>query len=220
MKELKAIPTLYKGIEFRSRLEARWAVFFDACGLDWDYEPEGFILPDGSWYLPDFLIHNAENALGALGSKLWIEIKGDLKEADIQRIDLFSGGRQIELKRPLTKDEIRRLPKCRSIDVASDGKTYLEIYPERPTLILGPLPKGDGASELFADALGYSRTRRDEEFSFCFITGDDFGALPVIDKNGKFELVSTIPDLIECDLALTQGAYRQALSAKFERKGE
>ncbi|MCB6994492.1 hypothetical protein LI177_13475 [bacterium 210820-DFI.6.37] len=31
MNQLKAIQTEYKGYRFRSRLEARWAVFFDAC---------------------------------------------------------------------------------------------------------------------------------------------------------------------------------------------
>ena len=29
VKVYKAIPTFYNGIEFRSRLEARWAIFFD-----------------------------------------------------------------------------------------------------------------------------------------------------------------------------------------------
>ena len=38
--KLKPIPTVYKGYRFRSRLEARWAVFFDACGAKWEYEPE------------------------------------------------------------------------------------------------------------------------------------------------------------------------------------
>ncbi len=51
------IPTEYSGIQFRSRLEARWAVFFDALGLKWQYEPEGYQLPSG-WYLPDFLLPN------------------------------------------------------------------------------------------------------------------------------------------------------------------
>ena len=54
---LKPIPTEYKGHLFRSRLEARWAVFFDACGVEWEYEPEGFDLGDGVRYLPDFLLH-------------------------------------------------------------------------------------------------------------------------------------------------------------------
>jgi hypothetical protein len=51
--ELKAIQTVYKGYQFRSRLEARWAVFFDGIGIKWDYEEQGFDL-NGCWYLPDF----------------------------------------------------------------------------------------------------------------------------------------------------------------------
>ncbi len=58
MSEIKAIPTEYKGYLFRSRLEARWAVFFDAMGIEWEYEPEGFVLSNGSWYLPDFYLLN------------------------------------------------------------------------------------------------------------------------------------------------------------------
>lgn len=51
---IKAIETIYKGYRFRSRLEARWAVFFDALNTIWQYEPEGYVLEDGSTYLPDF----------------------------------------------------------------------------------------------------------------------------------------------------------------------
>lgn len=50
---LRAIQTEYRGYKFRSRLEARWAVFFDALGVKWSYEVEGYELPSG-WYLPDF----------------------------------------------------------------------------------------------------------------------------------------------------------------------
>ena len=46
-----AIPTWHAGVKFRSRLEARYAAWFDACGVDWLYEP--FDL-DG--YIPDFII--------------------------------------------------------------------------------------------------------------------------------------------------------------------
>ena len=53
---IKAIQTRYKGYHFRSRLEARWAVFFDALGLEWEYEPEGFDLGEAGWYLPDFKV--------------------------------------------------------------------------------------------------------------------------------------------------------------------
>lgn len=36
---IKAHPTKYNGVQFRSRLEARWAAFFDLAGWDWEYEP-------------------------------------------------------------------------------------------------------------------------------------------------------------------------------------
>jgi hypothetical protein len=45
------IPTLYKGVNFRSRLEARYAVLFDQLGWLWEYEP---IDLDG--WIPDFVI--------------------------------------------------------------------------------------------------------------------------------------------------------------------
>lgn len=51
---IKAIETRYKGYRFRSRLEARWGVFFDAMGWEWEYEPEGYNLGEAGWYLPDF----------------------------------------------------------------------------------------------------------------------------------------------------------------------
>lgn len=41
---MRPIETKYRGYRFRSRLEARWAVFFDTLGLKWWYEPEGFDL--------------------------------------------------------------------------------------------------------------------------------------------------------------------------------
>lgn len=52
---IKAIETEYNGYKFRSRLEARWAVFFDAAHISYQYEPEGFDL-NGDWYLPDFYL--------------------------------------------------------------------------------------------------------------------------------------------------------------------
>src|SRR4051812_25766152 len=51
---MKAIETRYRGYRFRSRLEARWAVFFDKLGLQWEYEEQGYVLPKAGCYLPDF----------------------------------------------------------------------------------------------------------------------------------------------------------------------
>lgn len=51
---MKAIETKYRGYRFRSRTEAKWAVFFTTLKFRWEYEPEGFQLSSGHWYLPDF----------------------------------------------------------------------------------------------------------------------------------------------------------------------
>lgn len=70
MSAIQAIETRYKGYRFRSRLEARWAVFFDALGVKWEYEPEGFMLPpDGDHYLPDFRVWTPQ------GKPIWYEVK-------------------------------------------------------------------------------------------------------------------------------------------------
>lgn len=55
MPELTPIKTEYRGHLFRSRLEARWALFFDLMAVRWTYEGEGYELPGGR-YLPDFEI--------------------------------------------------------------------------------------------------------------------------------------------------------------------
>lgn len=53
--DIKPIETRYKGYKFRSRLEARWAVFFDNLGIRYEYEFEGFSF-EGFQYLPDFYL--------------------------------------------------------------------------------------------------------------------------------------------------------------------
>ena len=63
---MKAIETVYNGYRFRSRLEARWAVFFDTLGIRYEYEKEGYDL-SGLWYLPDFWLPEQD---------CWAEIKG------------------------------------------------------------------------------------------------------------------------------------------------
>lgn len=86
---IKAIETRYKGYRFRSRLEARWAVFFDALNFDWEYESEGFVLSDGTHYLPDFRVKTPQ------GKDVWYEIKPSGILSD-EKFDLFQaecGGR-------------------------------------------------------------------------------------------------------------------------------
>lgn len=80
---MQPIETQYKGYRFRSRLEARWAVFFDHLGLSWQYEPEGFDLGDGVWYLPDFRVESSHHNV------IWYEVKPKGTVSD-PKFDKFS----------------------------------------------------------------------------------------------------------------------------------
>jgi len=71
----RPIETRYAGCRFRSRLEARWACFFDTLGIAWEYEPQGYLVgPDARPYLPDFWLP---------GEKVWAEVKGSQDQLDI-----------------------------------------------------------------------------------------------------------------------------------------
>jgi hypothetical protein len=80
---IKAIETRYKGFRFRSRLEARWAVFFDTLGLPFRYEVEGYVLGDGRRYLPDFWLGNDDKFIVEIKpSKPHWPCRGWLREVD------------------------------------------------------------------------------------------------------------------------------------------
>ena len=83
---MKALETVYAGVRFRSRLEARWAVYFDRMKIRWDYEPEGLQIsnrlyapdsPDTFGYLPDFWFPD----FGCYG-----EVKGSLDRAGLWKV--------------------------------------------------------------------------------------------------------------------------------------
>ena len=82
---IKAIETVYAGCRFRSRLEARWAVFLDAMGIAWQYEAQGYELNDrlgvmradtAIYYLPDFWLPEFN---------LHAEVKGALSDDELRR---------------------------------------------------------------------------------------------------------------------------------------
>jgi hypothetical protein len=84
---IKPIETIYNGYRFRSRLEARWAVFFDTLGVKYEYEKEGYDL-NGKKYLPDFWLPE---------QKCFIEIKGqkptpdEIKKAELLALHTLAG---------------------------------------------------------------------------------------------------------------------------------
>lgn len=95
MGDMRPIETEYRGYRFRSRLEARWAVVFDALEIKWTYEPEGFETSAGR-YLPDFLldpgsvIHQSERGYETAGP-VYVEVKGaPLRDDEAARIHAFA----------------------------------------------------------------------------------------------------------------------------------
>ena len=185
---MKAIQTEYKGYLFRSRLEARWAVFFDACGVRWEYEPEGYDLGDGIYYLPDFLLHGVD---GRDGGDLYVEVKGNMTPADAEKILRFvkGGGRE-----------------------GKYGKY------KNATLVVGNIPEGETADEIdwYVSDHAYQGPAP-YLFNFETIDGDHFAAHPGINKEGKFELFGDDSSyLCDQDPIATERAYRLARQARFE----
>jgi hypothetical protein len=87
----RSVPTRYANVTFRSKTEARWALFLDLLGITWKYEPQGFVVTvikdrkihDSFAYLPDFKISSettwmtdANDATVKHRADWWLEVKG------------------------------------------------------------------------------------------------------------------------------------------------
>jgi len=200
---LKVIETEYKGYKFRSRLEARWAVFFDACGIMWEYEPEGFELDNGMYYLPDFLLHNVyhynDNDTRYCWKDLFVEVKARMNETDAKKIYEFTGLLK-QIERHISEYSCERL------------------------LILSDIPSGDSWNEI-ETSIFYSS--EDDEtnfpfyglmpFNFATIDCDWWTAYPSITKKGNFALLEDQTMINYIDEKSTEKAYRLARQARFEQ---
>jgi hypothetical protein len=89
---IQAIPTVYAGVHFRSRLEARVAALFDRAGMTWEYEPEAFHLAPGVAYLPDFRLPPTWSHSDSDLSPVWVEVKpqADAASAHDRKAELFA----------------------------------------------------------------------------------------------------------------------------------
>ena len=191
MRYLTAIQTQYHGYLFRSRLEARWAVFFDACGVKYEYEPEGYDLGGGLMYLPDFLLHGVA---GRDGGDLFVEVKGAMNDADALKINRF-----VEIG---AKNADR------------NGKFSPAI------LVVGQIPNGDCTADIIQsieDRAYDDHSGWPNQFNFATIDGDYFAAHPGINHEGGFELFGDDSSyLADMDPIKTGKAYLAARCARFE----
>lgn len=77
---ITALPVWWRGYRFRSRLEGRWACFFERLWISYEYEPQGFKLSNGMCYLPDFYLPDI---------RAWGEVKSHyLTPPDTQKCEL------------------------------------------------------------------------------------------------------------------------------------
>lgn len=118
---IKAIETRYNGYRFRSRTEARWAVFFDTVGLKYEYEKEGFELPCGR-YLPDFFLPEIGH---------WFEVKGSAPTLDeILRCSFLydATGKSVIIARgpPSPEPQLLRIPILMTPDERERGISSTE----------------------------------------------------------------------------------------------
>lgn len=189
---IKSIETEYKGYRFRSRLEARWAVFFDACGVKWEYEPEGFDLGDGLYYLPDFLLHDVW-IRNLYKCDLWAEVKGKMTETDAAKIDRFWG-------RDATEEEML------------ESQNWCFIY--NRIIVLGNIPEGYDDGYLF-DWIYRNYGGDSYFFNFGTIDDDNYVALPCVSPEGRFAIVGgDYPK--DIDSETTVKAYNIARQVRFE----
>lgn len=199
---MKAIETHYNGYRFRSRLEARWAVFFDTLGVRYEYEPEGFELDDGTWYLPDFRV----KCYGTRGDfdmdpfDLYIEVKGHMTEEDAHKIRMFSG----------------------TTDLWGDEFGEAEYNAIVPTLIVGSIPNVCNPNDVTNSTIlgNYDRMDGIEIYPYNYetIDGDYFAAYPAATKDGHFYLMGDDNNYInDWDLNRVLRAYSKAKAARFER---
>lgn len=196
MKEIQMLPTFYAGIKFRSRLEARWAIFFDHCGIKWEYEPEGYLLEDGTCYRPDFLIHGL---VGRVKGDLFVEVKGKLTKKDATKISMFINGKR-GIDPEICDTFARPLLLVGNIFTHNNGKGYISrcfdmwMYERCPCYV--------------------------EYFSYITIDGDCFGCALGVNHNGEAETFGADSSYTcMCDEDKTDAAFRIALNARFDLSG-
>lgn len=149
----------YNGRQFDTRLEARWAAFFDACDAKWEYKPKKIALSNGEYYRPDFLLHNVSVRNDENTIDLYVEVKDGFDDTS----------NALEL-----------------IEFADDGNgnkhpiLLLTALPNKSTTfeMFGSL-WGLCDNYIFGIAA----------WQFENIDGDHYPALPCVSKTGKFSLI-------------------------------
>ena len=221
MEAIKPRETIYKGYRFRSRLEARWAVFLDSLGVEYEYEPEGFNLPGVGAYLPDFRVMcHADRGADCKPYPLYIEVKGVMDETSAKKIKAFSwyDAFQDYPEPPMNTEGmyLRNDP-----DYQKRLSSWKKEAPKRyqALLIVSKIPNVQSVEDISDsrvmgsyDSMGFGL----HPFNYETVDGDHFGAYPCVD-HGRFGLLGDEGHYVHWGDALhTLYAYKAARQARFE----
>lgn len=186
------MPVTYRGIRFRSKLEARWAVFFDLCGAEWEYEPD--VSVPGVYYQPDFLVKDVLSIHGFCGDdnpaipvigNLFVEVKGRMSSEDAEKVEKFSEEHSILV--------VTDFPK---------GKAWSDLF--RSAM----------------DGVNRKKHKVNLQYNFDTVDGDAFELMPAVaTRNGiPFMALVGADSNYErwADHKATERAYSIARNAKFD----
>ena len=221
MGKIKAIETAYNGYRFRSRLEARWAVAFDAMGIRYEYEPEGFDLGDGICYLPDFLLHGirGRHKGDSEPRDVWVEVKGvessnEISDADKEKIDRFTGWHELKT----AEREARERGAYPSwYESGESARLYAKMRDEHPSLyVVGDIP--NPSKHKWCDSCYDAMIQRCDSYLFTceLMDGDAFGLALCLDEEGDPWLIDENFNQCYPDDDRTDRAYEIARQARFE----
>lgn len=198
---MKSIETHYAGCLFRSRLEARWAVFFDALEVPWRYELDGVELASGTRYLPDFWLPSIE---------VWLEVKAQLHPIDVKWREFH--------------DEVNagdEFAAASFVGGTGQRRPAGAPYPNRTFMIGSPPPPVTGLArntvehvDAFACMLGPGSPHAGWAWGFCpecYEPGLDVGHVAWPTELHCRHFVE-----IQCDHPRIHAALRAARSAQFE----
>lgn len=121
VETIQPIPTTYQGVQFRSRLEARWAVVFDQLDVTWYYEYEGYQTSTG-YYLPDFWLPDVYMRDRLMGG-VFVEVKpDDYPECTHPQLE--------EVARGLGRGAVLAVGLPKYQDSGNDSRQVYEVFPD------------------------------------------------------------------------------------------
>lgn len=215
-----AIETVYKGCRFRSRTEARWAVFFDTLGIRWEYESQGYNLGvKRVKYLPDFYMPDWDK---------FVEIKAfkQIEPAEAQKAGLlvqYEGKSVLMLcGQPWPGEYLTQLFVPNNAPAANAPYTAAFIPPHK----IGQFGFAPQSNRVYIHAPEMNPPYLclnldlvvDSEHLLMIMNGDNASYIMDDVKTGIHTMVgpmSTIRDLLQVDTILHR-AYIAARQARFE----